>query len=405
MIKMPKFLQSKIQSDAYTNKNNPDYSETNEDVSKYLQTLYPGQIEFDATGRMQEPDYDMTEEQFEDAQSQIDSDFEDEKDEAEGETMDEYGEYFDNLGISFNIEDYVVAGESIAVNVLQDDGSIEVKHLETYDLEIPDFENINTIWVWHSDQSDHICDECADLDGETFFDEDNVPECPAHPNRNCWVEEIEVDGRGNRVKSSKYAGTTKVENKEEKMKEKLDPKNMKISEKGLDLLKHLEGDVKVNGRHVIYDDKTGLSVKSGEALPKGATIGYGHLIRPGEDFSKGLTEAQATDLFRQDLQSTYRTIERQINPDALASMSQNQYDALVSFVFNIGPGNASSENANRGLFQSTVRQYLNNESDYVSPVYPTLEDAWRAFRNGGTLDKRRDAEWRLFQNADYSGYR
>lgn len=85
--------------------------------------------------------------------------------------------------------------------------------------------------------------------------------------------------------------------------------------------------------------------------------------------------------------------------------AQNQYDALVSFVFNIGPGSSAPQNRDRGLYQSTIRRYLNNEEGYTNPRYPTREHAWRAFRNNGLLDRRRDAEWRLFENADYSGYR
>lgn len=179
---------------------------------------------------------------------------------------------------------------------------------------------------------------------------------------------------------------------------------MKISEKGLEWLKKLEGSVKIDGKHVVYNDATGMPVPAGAPMPPCATIGYGHLIKPGENFSNGLTEQQATELFQRDLQSTYDTISRQINRSALASMSQNQYDALVALVFNIGPGSAAPENANRGLYQSTVRKYINNQ-DYHSNIYPTRERAWKAFRNNGALDKRRDAEWRLFQNADYSGYR
>jgi hypothetical protein len=37
------------------------------------------------------------------------------------------------------------------------------------------------------------------------------------------------------------------------------------------------------------------------------TIGYGHLIRPGENFSGGITQAQADALFKQD-------VERVVNP-------------------------------------------------------------------------------------------
>ena len=179
---------------------------------------------------------------------------------------------------------------------------------------------------------------------------------------------------------------------------------MKISEKGLEWLKNLEGSVKVDGKHVVYDDATGKPVPDGTPLPPGATIGYGHLIKPGEDFSGGLTEKQATELFQRDLQSTYDTIAKQIDGNVLASMPQNQYDALVALVFNIGPGSAAPANANRGLYQSTVRKYI-NDKNYRSNIYPTQEAAWKAFRNHGVLDNRRDAEWRLFQHQDYSGYR
>lgn len=179
---------------------------------------------------------------------------------------------------------------------------------------------------------------------------------------------------------------------------------MKISEQGLEWLKKLEGSVKINGKHVVYDDATGRPVPAGNPLPTGATIGYGHLIKSGEDFRNGLTEKQATELFQRDLQSTYDTIAKQIDASVLASMSQNQYDALVALVFNIGPGSAAPEHANRGLYQSTVRKYI-NDTDYRSNTYPTQEAAWKAFRNHGALDSRRDAEWRLFQYQDYSGYR
>ena len=178
---------------------------------------------------------------------------------------------------------------------------------------------------------------------------------------------------------------------------------MKMSDKGIEWLKGLEGSVKVNGKHVIYDDVTGKPVPAGVLLPVGATIGYGHLVKPGEDFSAGLTEQQATKLLQQDLQATYNTINEQISADAISNMTQSQYDALVSLVFNIGAGSAAPQNRNRGLYQSTVRKYL-NDNKYKSNIYPNLEDAWRAFRNGGILDGRRDAEWRLYNNADYSDY-
>jgi lysozyme len=64
------------------------------------------------------------------------------------------------------------------------------------------------------------------------------------------------------------------------------------------------------------------------------TIGYGHLIRAGESYSAGITEAAADTLFRQD-------VARVVNPalDRITiELTQNQVDALGSFIFNVGTG-------------------------------------------------------------------
>jgi len=65
------------------------------------------------------------------------------------------------------------------------------------------------------------------------------------------------------------------------------------------------------------------------------TIGYGHLIQPGSkigpDTTLTLDEVEA--LFRADL------MEREMQVEWLtkgAALTQNQFDALVSFVFNMG---------------------------------------------------------------------
>ncbi len=226
---------------------------------------------------------------------------------------------------------------------------------------------------------------------------DDIPQIPVHPNCRCTITEDVIDPTGHIVNSKLYS------TKENMNKTKKDIKHMKISDRGIEWLKKLEGFVKVDGKHVIYNDVTGRPVQGGAPLPAGATIGYGHLIKPGEDFSKGLTETEATELFQRDLQFTYDIIDKQIDHDILIAMPQHQYDALVSLVFNIGPGSAAPENVNRGLFQSTIRKYI-NDKDFRSNTYPTQESAWKAFRNHGVLDSRRDAEWRLYKNNDYSGY-
>lgn len=162
---------------------------------------------------------------------------------------------------------------------------------------------------------------------------------------------------------------------------------MKISNNGINILKQLEGCVKVGDKHIIYDDQTGRVVGADAPLPRGATIGYGHLIKPGEDFRNGITEAQATALLRADVAVAESIVQNTIT----GPLSQNQFDALVIFAYNIGAKNFAN---------STVVKYVNNPK-FHSAVYPTLESAWRAWNKSGGremsgLNNRRNTEWLLF---------
>ena len=164
---------------------------------------------------------------------------------------------------------------------------------------------------------------------------------------------------------------------------------MKISDNGINILKRFEGRVKIGGKHVIYDDKTGKPVDSNKGLPKGATIGYGHLIKSGEDFRDGITERQATEILRSDI----LTAEFAVKDNITVPLSQNQYDALVSLAYNIGAKNFAG---------STVVKYV-NDSNYHNTKYPTLESAWKAWNKSGGrkmpgLSNRRHQEFSLFNN-------
>lgn len=164
---------------------------------------------------------------------------------------------------------------------------------------------------------------------------------------------------------------------------------MKFSNNGIELLKQLEGCVKIGNKHVIYDDKTGRPICAGAPMPLGATIGYGHLIKPGEDFKNGITENVATNLLRADIAVAQRVVQKNI----MVQLTQNQFDALVIFAYNIGTKNFAN---------STVVKYINNPN-FHSTVYPNLESAWRAWnRTGGAVSKglikRRQREIDLFNN-------
>ncbi len=90
---------------------------------------------------------------------------------------------------------------------------------------------------------------------------------------------------------------------------------MKVSKAGIDLVKEAEG-----LRLDKYFDSAGFP-----------TIGYGHLIGNTEDLEV-ISASDAEDLLVKDLKSA----EICVNLMVKTKLTQNQFDALVSFVFNIG---------------------------------------------------------------------
>lgn len=95
---------------------------------------------------------------------------------------------------------------------------------------------------------------------------------------------------------------------------------MKLSDAGLELIKHFEG-----LRLHVYKDGAGLE-----------TIGYGHLLtsmdKTSGRFTAGLTEPQALELLRRDAEGA----EAAVNACVHVPITQAQFDALVSFTFNLG---------------------------------------------------------------------
>lgn len=147
---------------------------------------------------------------------------------------------------------------------------------------------------------------------------------------------------------------------------------METSKEGLEFLTILEGK-----RNKAYKDTSNLW-----------TIGVGHLIiRPTEDYllNKTLTDQDILDLLSKDLKVTEKVVSSLIKQ----SLLQNQFDALVSLVFNIGQGNFRN---------SSVLRFINlNQTDKI-------ENAWLAWRNSAgkpILLDRRKKEYNLFKNNNY----
>ena len=78
------------------------------------------------------------------------------------------------------------------------------------------------------------------------------------------------------------------------------------------------------------------------------TIGYGHVIRPDEEFRGAISEADAIILLKQDVFVAEKAIERQITVDLM----KHEREALASWTFNLGEGN---------LHESTMRGFINDD--------------------------------------------
>jgi len=99
---------------------------------------------------------------------------------------------------------------------------------------------------------------------------------------------------------------------------------MKTSDKGIDLIKELEG-----FRSKAYPDPA-----SKDGLP--ITIGYGRAHGVGR--GDVCTPDQAEQWLREDLE----VAEECINESVTVPLSQHEFDALVSFVYNLGCGDLKS---------------------------------------------------------------
>lgn len=140
---------------------------------------------------------------------------------------------------------------------------------------------------------------------------------------------------------------------------------MKISQKGISLVKGFEGlELKA------YKDSVGV-----------VTIGYGS-TGPHVYMGQVITEAQAEALLIKDLSR----FESGVTELVKAPLTQNQFDALVSFSFNLGLGNLKS---------STLLKKL-NAKDYIgaSEEFERWNKAGGKVLNG--LTRRRLAEKELF---------
>ena len=116
------------------------------------------------------------------------------------------------------------------------------------------------------------------------------------------------------------------------------------------------------------------------------TIGYGTLIdRPDEQWLRTatITREQAEELLRRDLVR----FEKVVNDIITVTLAQNQFDALVSLVYNIGPG---------AFRNGSLPRLINGRADALA-----ISTKWKEYNKAGGrelagLTKRRKDEVKLY---------
>ena len=145
---------------------------------------------------------------------------------------------------------------------------------------------------------------------------------------------------------------------------------MKISEEGISLIKNYEGcELKA------YQDSVGVW-----------TIGYGHIkdVKEGDQ----INQDEAEHLLKEEMPE----YEGYIADMVKVPLKQNQFDALCSWVFNLGPKNLS---------ESTLLRVLNEQKyDEVPEQIKRWNKAGGVILGG--LVKRREAEANLFEGKEWS---
>lgn len=143
-----------------------------------------------------------------------------------------------------------------------------------------------------------------------------------------------------------------------------------ITKNGINLIKRFEG-----FESKIYLDAAGYP-----------TIGYGHLLRHGEAemFKNGITPEAGEALLIKDVLSAERAVCRLIK----VPLTDGQFDALVSFTFNLGSG---------ALQRSTLRRKVNREEHHEVPEQ-LMRWVWAGGRRLRGLIRRREVEARRYVN-------
>lgn len=113
------------------------------------------------------------------------------------------------------------------------------------------------------------------------------------------------------------------------------------------------------------------------------SIGWGHVIQQNEtELLDGITKEQAETLLEEDVRVAERTVMQAVR----VPLTDNQFSALVSFVFNIGGGN----------FRNSTMLRLLNRNDLLAAAQEFDRWVFAGDKKLPGLVTRRKAEKALF---------
>ena len=144
---------------------------------------------------------------------------------------------------------------------------------------------------------------------------------------------------------------------------------MKLSEHGYEVIKSFEG-----VKNKAYKDSVGIW-----------TVGIGFITVDGAKVNESTT--LTNDQIKEQFFKQITKYENAVNNNVKSTLNQNQFDALVSFTFNLGEGSLKS---------STLLKKVN-----VNPADATIANEFAKWDKAGGkqiagLTKRRAAEAKLY---------
>jgi RHS repeat-associated protein len=195
-----------------------------------------------------------------------------------------------------------------------------------------------------------------------------------------WLKGIDFNTLPSATEEPKQDNpTTETEVKDD---EKKSVKDLNVSDKGVNFIKSFEG-----FEDKLYNDDAGH-----------ATIGYGHLLHKGKvtkedkkgEYKDGITKKDATTLLKKDIEDV---AESAIDSNVTVKLSQNEFDGLAAFIFNVGGGNFKS---------STLLKKVNSgkaTSTEITKQFKRWNKADGKVLKG--LTKRRAAEAKIYTTGTY----